>query len=552
MSVPPLAANSTSPAPSHSAPTTDPTVLLSLATEYIDRGDLASACDLLRRLVELQPESGQAWVSLARTYYLQGDFTTSFSTYQRALSSKKDGNCEAQLWYGIGLLSCKVKDYDNAIAMLKMVLTVDPQFKESGEVWLELGQIYRERENWPEAVRAWKQSAAQLKGSRQAKALCELGLGHEELDEGEAALSCYRKALESDPKTVRPAALLGWALRMDKGLALTTLTQVLSLCQGSPKDEALIHYLIGRVLHLHSLSACHELQTALELDPANPVYLASMAVAHFEAKDWQTCEAHLCKVAALLPDQSLVWYDLGVLHEARSRKAEAKQAYERASELDKGRFQAAKARLANTEWKMVPEMLHPVFDIEENGLTMRVRAVDVRPAPVKQVKVRTPVFKVTRAEPVSKPVPAGKKRGRLDHSRGCSVQRNADMYQMMPFFCMPPQGADPKAQPNGFPGYFPNQMMYYPYMVPYYMPQPEPGPNMPPAAVPQPPSEKPVTEAIPSSPSSADSGTVRPPVDLDDLISDDSDQVRDSDDEGGSIDGIHIGGKRRVMQKPAE
>lgn len=550
MSVPPLAANSTSPSTSPPASTSDPSVLLTLATEYLDRGDSATACDLLRRLVQLQPESGQAWVSLARAYYLQGDFDTSFATYQRALSSKKDVNCEAQLWYGIGLLSCKMKDYDNAISMLKMVFTVDPQFKESGEVWLELGQIYREMENWPEAVKAWKQSAALLKGPRQAKALCELGLCHEELGEGEMALSCYRKALESDSKAIRPMALLGWALRMNKDSALTTLTQVLSLSQGNSKDEALIHYLIGRVFHLHSLSASHELQTALELDPTNPVYLTSMAVAHFEAKDWSSCEGNLRQVVNLLPDQSLVWYDLGVLHEARSGEMEAKQAYERASELDKGRFQVAKARLAETEWKKVPEMLHPVFDIEESGLMMRVRAVDVRPSPApKQVKVRTPVFKVTRAELTPKPSQVGRKRGKLDRQKGGnSAPPNMDMYSMMQFYCMPPQGADSKAPPNGFPGYFPSQMMYYPYMVPYYMPQPEAGPNLPPTVQ---PSAKPAPEAIPSSPSSADSGTARPPVDLDDLISD-SDQMNDSDDEGGSIDGIHIGGKRRVMQKPAE
>lgn len=563
MSVPPIAANPTSSPPSLSSPTTDPSLLLSLATDHLDRGDPTTACDILRRLVQLQPESGQAWVSLARAYYLKGDFETSFATYQRALSSKKEGNCEAQLWYGVGLLSSKVKDYTNAISTLKMVFTVDPLFKEGGEVWLKLGEIYREIENWPEAVKALKQSVISLKAARLAKAFCVLGLCHEELGEGEIAINCYRKAVESDPNEVRPLTMLGWALRMNKEPSLSALQQVLSVSQGNSKEEALIHYLIGRVSHLHSLPlASRELEIALELDPSNPLYLTSMAVVQYEGKNWTVCEAYLRQVIDLLPDQSLPVYDLGVLLEARGRKAEAVQAYEKAILLDKGRFQAPKARLGNIDRKDIPEMLHPAFDIEENGAVMQVRAVEIRPiAATKAAKARAPVFKVTRAAPaMPKPIPTGKKRGKLDHTQGSNPRGNMEMYPMMPFFCMPPGAEMPKGNPNGFPGYFPGgQMMYYPYMMPYYMPQSEAGPP-PPQIVPQVqnPPAKTVPELPPSSPSSTYSDTARPPVDLDDLISssdkgvNSSDQDSDASDEGGSIDGIHIGGKRRGLQKPTE
>lgn len=563
MSVPPIAANSTSSPPSLCSPTTDPALLLSLATDHLDRGDPTTACDILRRLVQLQPESGQAWVSLARAYYLKGDFETSFATYQRALSSKKDVNCEAQLWYGTGLLSSRVKDYTNAISMLKMVFTVDPLFKEGGEVWLKLGEIYREMENWPEAVKALKQSVISLKAARLVKAFCALGLCHEELGEGEIAINCYRKAVETDPNEVRPLTMLGWALRMNKEPSLAALQQVLSVSQGNSKEEALIHYLIGRVSHLHSLStASRELEIALEMDSTNPLYLTSMAVVQYEGKNWTVCEAYLRQVIDLLPGQSLPLYDLGVLFEARNCKEEAVQVYERAAQLDKGRFQAPKARLANIARKEIPEMLHPAFDIEENGAVMRVRAVDIRPIPAaKEAKVRAPVFKVTRAEPVmQKPIPTGKKRAKLDPNKGANPRANMEMYPMMPFFCMPPGAEMPKGNPNGFPGFFPGgQMLYYPYMMPYYMPQSEAGPPPPPIEpqVQEPPA-KPVPELPPSSPSSAYSDSARPPVDLDDLISNSgkgsnsSDQDSDASDEGGSIDGIHIGGKRRVMQKPTE
>ena len=559
MSVPPIAANSSSSP--LSSPTTDPTLLLSLATDHLDRGDPTTACDILRRLVQLQPESGQAWVSLARAYYLKGDFETSFATYQRALSSKKEGNCEAQLWYGIGLLSSKVKDHTNAISMLKMVFTVDPLFKDGGEVWLKLGEIYRELENWPEAVKALKQSLISLKAARLMKAFCVLGLCHEELGEGEIAINCYRKAVESDPNEVRPLTMLGWALRMNKEPSLSALQQVLSVSQGNSKEEALIHYLIGRVSHLHRLStATRELEIALEMDSTNPLYLTSMAVVHYEGKNWALCETYLRQVIDSLPDQSLPVYDLGILFEARNRKAEAVQAYEKAILLDKGRFPAPKARLTTIDRKEIPEMLHPAFDIEENGAVMRVRAADIRPIPAaKEAKVRAPVFKVTRAAPaMPKPIPTGKKRGKLDHNTGANPRANMEMYPMMPFFCMPPGAEMPKGNPNGFPGYFPGgQMLYYnPYMMPYYMPQSEAGPPL--VQQVQEPPVKTVPELPPSSPSSAYSDTARPPVDLDDLISNSdkegnsSGQDSDASDEGGSIDGIHIGGKRRVMQKPTE
>ena len=554
MSLQPLALNDPSLQPVHQGREGDHSNMLDVAAGHLERGDPASALDILRRLVQLEPESGQAWVSLARSYYLLGDYETSFATYQRALSTKKEGNCEAQLWYGIGLLSARVKDYDNAISMLKTVLRVDPKFKESGEVWLELGKIYKEMENWQEAVRALQQCVGMVASAKLCKAYTLLGQCQVELNDTEMATSSFQKALETDPTSTSCLLHLSWLQRRHKDISLSTLRQVKPV---SPKETALLHYIQGRIFYLHRVSTANDdLRTAYTIEPNNAVYLTSMAIAAYEAKDWTLCQPLLEKTAELMPEHGLVWYNFGLFFEAKDRKIDAKRAYEKVVELDKECVKEAKSRLEVMGSKSLPDMLHPGFEIEENGPVIRFRPPESR-LPERENKLKTPVFKVTRAEHVaSKPAPVKrKKRGKTETVQPHVPQNNMGMYSMIPFFCVPPEMEGGKTGNGGYPGYFPGQMIYYPCMVPYYMPTQDVQAAETEVPKPTPPAiqvEAPTAPIAPDTPSSSLSDTAHPPIDLDDLISHSSEQDKEPSDGEDSLDGLHISGRRSASEESSE
>jgi len=88
--------------------------LNSVAEFLAAKGDFANSITYYERITAIDPENGAAWTALGHCYLLTDNLQKAFTAYQKALYTLPDVR-DPQLWYGIGLLYDKVRNYNKKI-----------------------------------------------------------------------------------------------------------------------------------------------------------------------------------------------------------------------------------------------------------------------------------------------------------------------------------------------------------------------------------------------------------------------------------------------------
>ena len=107
----------------------------------------------------------------------------------------------------LGVIAFHAGRNEDAIRHLKHTLRLRPDMSDAA---LNLFRVYRHKGRWREALAALE--AAQAHGPGRSDIVVEMGLVQEKLDDDAAAMTCYRRALDMDPRAVLAHSNLGAVL----------------------------------------------------------------------------------------------------------------------------------------------------------------------------------------------------------------------------------------------------------------------------------------------------------------------------------------------------
>lgn len=346
-----------------------------LAQTLASRGDYNAACMLYEKLVRLDAENGLAWVALGHCHLLRGEYQKCFSSYQKALHTLQN-NRDAQLWYGIGLLYTKYESYEYAEPAMQAVLRIDPNFEQKGEVYYKLGQIYKKKAAYEDAITHFGHciEGENVPLTRKIDGLCQIGTCYEKQSRIDEAISMYRQALELNPNNYKTLEYLGWGLAQSGQDGSEEMKQALTCVGENPAEEGDLHYLLGRMAidQLRYVDSKEEFQQAIFKNPNSYAYWCSIGILYATAQQPQDAFESFVKASNLAGDREEIWVNMGILYEHCRQKPEALLAYDRAlsHQPNNAIAQTRRAELDKESPSTPPSYVHPEVEISEMSFSL--------------------------------------------------------------------------------------------------------------------------------------------------------------------------------------
>jgi tetratricopeptide (TPR) repeat protein len=184
---------------------------LKIAIDAIEVGAFERAIDLLRKYLDVKPESGLAWQLLAWSNYRLDRFDESLSHINRAL--KLDQNARYQPVKACILAEKGIRDKSKAELLLAEKLFKEQLGVGKARTWhvfYNLGNVLSALGKHSEAIEQFK-SAVKLE-SRRPEVWKNLGSAYHEFGDHASEMKCFDRALELDP--LKPEALISKAVSL--------------------------------------------------------------------------------------------------------------------------------------------------------------------------------------------------------------------------------------------------------------------------------------------------------------------------------------------------
>jgi tetratricopeptide (TPR) repeat protein len=233
---------------------------LQSAFQYIQSGDLRQAEQAYSQILTLEPNNGEACLSLGILYYRFGNYDLSIQHIKRALEINADNSIAH---YNLGIAYGAKGQIERAIDCYQNALKYNPSL---APAYYNLGNIFRERLDVDNAI-TYYQNALKYNPSL-APAYYNLGNIFRERLQIDEAITYYQNALKVDPNFVFAFTNLGnafrqrgqldeaidcykKALKLDSHLAHTHTSLGLSLQEKGMVDEAFKHCKIALQLNPH-------------------------------------------------------------------------------------------------------------------------------------------------------------------------------------------------------------------------------------------------------------------------------------------------------------
>ena len=165
-------------------------VQLALGAAYLTTGKTTEAIVVLKRALELAPNSDHAHRQLARALLEGGRQKEAIAMYRKAV--------EINPFYwenhnALGTASLRLGDYDGAIAAFKKVVEIEP---DNGDGWNNLGATYLQTARFEESIPVFQKALALLPT---AETYTNLGIAYTSLGRYADAVPAYEKAVELNP-----------------------------------------------------------------------------------------------------------------------------------------------------------------------------------------------------------------------------------------------------------------------------------------------------------------------------------------------------------------
>jgi tetratricopeptide (TPR) repeat protein len=337
---------------------TDLNLQYNLGRLYLRNGDTARAIERLRGVVDQNPYSIQARLSLAQAL---GAAQRNDEAAEVLLPAVEDeprlGSTLGQFYERAGKPADATAAYEKALAAnpddLRALLAMSRAYVQRGEhgkaidtlaraqaivpndagITAFLVQTYLQARRYPEAARLSAEAQKKHKGDLRftrlhARALFEAG-------DRSRGIALMESALRSAPDDTASHLALA-DLYVDAGREPEAVKTLEAAAQKFPREADVLNFL-GYLFAERGerLDEAVRLVTrALEIDPDNPAYLDSLGWAHFKRGELADAQKHLARAAEALPANSVIQDHYGDLLARLGRPADAIAAWTKALKGD--------------------------------------------------------------------------------------------------------------------------------------------------------------------------------------------------------------------------
>ena len=235
------------------------------AEDDIQKNDFTGAETLLKKAIDKDPNSYQAWFDLGFVLNRLNRADESIAAYRKSVAAKPDV-FESNLNLGLMLVRSNNPEGEQ---FLRAATTLKPTANsEEGQAraWLALGHLF-ENKKPAEALQAYRKASELI--PKDPEPHLSAGLLHERQNEFSDAEAEYKQVMTLDPKSTEAA--IGLTNIYMKSGRLGDAEPLLRRLSTERPDDSGIHLQLGRVLAAQGKKddAVLEFQTALKLTPAD-------------------------------------------------------------------------------------------------------------------------------------------------------------------------------------------------------------------------------------------------------------------------------------------
>jgi tetratricopeptide (TPR) repeat protein len=307
-------------------------------------GSPESATELLERILERDPSSARALMSLARIYESAHDLDKCRATLERAAELASTQEEAAELHYRMGRLEADAHGDEAGEPHYARALDADPKHAEAGRA---LEQIARARGDWERV--AYLLAAREESAPESDKRALWLELSNvyvDKLKQPQAALPYLERAVKAapdDPQVLEPLADLYLAAGKYNDALPLYRSLVEKVGKGKrTKDVARLNFRIGQIAEKSNqqAQALESYNAAYSIDPTHTGTLEALGRLHMVQNDWEKARKiyRSMLLANLDPQAGItkadVYLHLGEIHEKLGEGPKAVGMYERGLELE--------------------------------------------------------------------------------------------------------------------------------------------------------------------------------------------------------------------------
>ncbi|HHL71263.1 MAG TPA: tetratricopeptide repeat protein, partial [Bacteroidetes bacterium] len=276
-----------------SADSSDFENMTQLANLYFEKGDSTRAMELYQKLQQSHPDDWRSYYNLGQFFYRKGDLPGSI-TYLR-----------------------KAADLNGNIPLL----------------WLLLGENYFRLDSLDQAVETLKKAHRMVPDDRNANYL--LGLVLSSMGNSRDAAPYFEKTLRIDSTDVNAMSLLA-SIYSDMGnyeLSDSLYERALQLKPDNPVIQNNYSYSLA-VRGVQLERALELVNAALEKDPENGAFLDTKGWILYKLGRQQEAEQLILHSLRIRDTSAEVWEHLGDIYQAMGKADKAREAWQKALELD--------------------------------------------------------------------------------------------------------------------------------------------------------------------------------------------------------------------------
>lgn len=346
-----------------------------------DLNDVSRAIDELERALDIDGSDAEVLQTLMRMQERDENYSAALDTMQRAVDVVTDRESRVEILFQMGrLLQERMGDHAAALDRFESALDEDPRHLPSLRA---VRTIQMDAGEWLAASRAMEREAdVQGDPADKAEILADLGLLHEQhMEDRDAAVEYYTRALEFDKDSVKAALPLGrYHFENEAWESAFPLLQ-LAFKSGAVKETSerhLVAYQLGYsafMLGEHEASAS-AYERAHQLDSTHLPTIMGVAKSHYALSDWdkaykyyQTLLVHHRE--SLDPnDTTEIFFQLGSIKRQQGDHRKALNMFDKALEQDRFHQPTLEAVIAvheaQQEWEQVIHYKRQLVDVINN------------------------------------------------------------------------------------------------------------------------------------------------------------------------------------------
>ena len=120
-----------------------------MATAYFLMGDLELSRDEFKRVTQLDPRRGRAYINLGAVHNRLGQYIEAAAVLHKAVQKERKS---AQAYYNLGIAQKGMKQLSMAVSAYKEAIKLDPEMAEAHQ---NLANVYLEMKNYRQAIRSF-------------------------------------------------------------------------------------------------------------------------------------------------------------------------------------------------------------------------------------------------------------------------------------------------------------------------------------------------------------------------------------------------------------